>query len=232
MDPNTLLIAYDPGRGEPRGGKTAKNEGRCVACEKCATGCPQGIDIRNGFQLECIACARCVDACTGVMGKLGHESLISYTTTAEQHGEQPRRIRPRTVAYAAMLTGIAAVAVLMLATRTPFEVSVARIPGSLYSLDPDGYVRNTYMLRIANNDAVEAEARFNVSVEGLESAEVVVPEIALASMEARMVPLVVRMPANSAIDRTYPMRVRVTTSVGERVIETTFKSGGADAAGS
>ncbi|HEY0305280.1 MAG TPA: cytochrome c oxidase accessory protein CcoG [Longimicrobiales bacterium] len=232
VDPHTLLIAYDPKRGEPRGGKTAKTEGRCLACEKCAAVCPQGIDIRNGFQLECIACARCVDACTGVMQKVGHESLISYTTNAEQHGRQPRRIQPRTVAYAAMLTGIAAVAVLMLATRTPFEVSVARIPGSLYSVDPDGYVRNTYMLRIANNDAIADAARFNVAVEGLESAEVVVPEIALASMESRMIPLVVRVPVTSAIDRTYPMRVRVTTAIGERVVETTFKSGARNGGGS
>ena len=232
VDPNTLLIAYDPERGEPRGGKAAKVEGRCLACEKCAAVCPQGIDIRNGFQLECIACARCVDACTGVMEKVGHTSLINYTTAAQQQGGSARRLRPRTVAYAAMLTGIAAVAVLMLATRTPFEVSIARIPGSLYSVDADGYVRNTYMLRIANNDAVQEEARFNVSVEGLEDAEVVVPAIALASMESRMVPLVVRIPMTSVLERTYPMRVRVTTHVGERVVQTTFKGGGARGAGS
>jgi hypothetical protein len=120
----------------------------------------------------------------------------------------------------------------MLAMRTPFEVSVARIPGSLYSVDPDGYVRNTFMLRIANNDAVAEDAQFSVSVEGLDSAEVVVPEIALASMESRMIPLVVRMPLSSTFERTYPLRVRVTTSFGERVVETTFKSGGRDGAGS
>lgn len=232
VDAHTLLIAYHPERGEPRGGKTAKAEGRCLACEKCVSVCPQGIDIRNGFQLECIACARCVDACTGVMEKVGHDSLIGYTTTAGQLGARPRRIRPRTVAYAAMLGGIAAVAVLMLALRPPFEVSVARIPGSLYSVDPDGYVRNTFMLRIANNDAKAEAARFDVAVEGLERAEVVVPEIALASMESRMIPLVVRMPAASTNRRTYPLRVRVTTRFGERVVETTFKSGGRDAAGS
>lgn len=232
VDPHTLVIAYDAQRGEPRGGKAAKIDGRCLACEKCASVCPQGIDIRNGFQLECIACARCVDACTGVMGKVGHQTLISYTTHAEQQQQQRRRIRPRTVAYAAMLSGIAAVATLMLFTRVPFEASVARMPGSLYSIDPDGYVRNTYLLRIANNDTKTEQAAFNVSIEGLEQAEVVAPEIQLASMESRIIPLIVRMPPTSTFDRTYPLRVRVTAPVGERVIETTFKSGGRDVSGS
>ena len=232
VDPHTLVIAYDAQRGEPRGGKAAKVEGRCLACEKCASVCPQGIDIRNGFQLECIACARCVDACTGVMGKVGHETLISYTTHAQQQQQQPRRIRPRTVAYAAMLSGIAAVATLMLFTRVPFEASVARMPGSLYSIDPDGYVRNTYLLRIANNDAKTAQAAFNVSIEGLAQAEIVAPQIQLASMESRIVPLIVRMPPTGTFDRTYPLRVRVSAPVGERVIETTFKSGGRDVSGS
>jgi polyferredoxin len=40
-----------------------------------------GIDIRDGNQLECITCAACIDACDGVMSKLGKpQGLISYTT--------------------------------------------------------------------------------------------------------------------------------------------------------
>jgi polyferredoxin len=40
-----------------------------------------GIDIRDGQQLECITCALCIDACDGVMDKLGRErGLISYAT--------------------------------------------------------------------------------------------------------------------------------------------------------
>ena len=40
-----------------------------------------GIDIRDGQQLECITCALCIDACDGVMDKLGKErGLISYAT--------------------------------------------------------------------------------------------------------------------------------------------------------
>ncbi|HEX6558336.1 MAG TPA: cytochrome c oxidase accessory protein CcoG, partial [Longimicrobiales bacterium] len=167
VDRDTLLIAYDPVRGEPRGGKTARIDGRCLACEKCVSVCPQGIDIRNGFQLECIACARCVDACTGVMHKVGHQTLIAYTTTAAQQGEPHRRLRARTIVYGGLLSGIAAAAVFLLLARVPFEASVARIPGSLYTIDPDGYVRNTYLLRIANNAAAARPVTFAVTADGL-----------------------------------------------------------------
>jgi cytochrome c oxidase accessory protein FixG len=40
---------------------------RCVRCNACAHTCPMGIDIREGFQIECIGCGRCIDACRGVM---------------------------------------------------------------------------------------------------------------------------------------------------------------------
>ena len=118
----------------------ARQEGRCIACNKCVAVCPAGIDIRNGYQLECIACARCVDACEDVMGRLGHETLVSYSTVATAQGRPPRRLRPRTVAYGALLTGIAAVFVGMVLTRTPFEATVSRAPGSLFTRGP-GRVR-------------------------------------------------------------------------------------------
>ncbi len=42
---------------------------RCVRCNACVRSCPMGIDIRNGFQVECICCGRCIDACRAVMEK-------------------------------------------------------------------------------------------------------------------------------------------------------------------
>ncbi len=104
-DNETLQITYLPDRGEPRGGKQAAEDGRCIDCGKCVVVCPAGIDIRDGFQLECIACARCIDACTNVMQRLDHETLVAYSSVAELEGRKPRVVRPRTVAYAAMLVG-------------------------------------------------------------------------------------------------------------------------------
>jgi cytochrome c oxidase accessory protein FixG len=87
FDPDTLIISYDPERGEPRGGRkkgaaaTAQPLGDCVDCSICVQVCPTGIDIRNGLQLECIACAACIDACDQVMDKVGSpRGLIRYST--------------------------------------------------------------------------------------------------------------------------------------------------------
>ncbi|NLG63046.1 MAG: cytochrome c oxidase accessory protein CcoG [Candidatus Cloacimonetes bacterium] len=224
-DDNTLIIAYDPARGDPRGGKTAKLEGRCIECSKCVTGCPQGIDIRNGFQLECITCARCIDACTDVMGRFGHESLIQYTSLAKLAGRKQRFWRPRTVAYAAILSTILLTGAVLVNVRVPFEASVARAPGSLYTIDEDGFVRNTFLLRVANNRPDEPLS-FAVTVEGIEQAEVVAPSFELAPEEGRIVPLVVRVPVEAAAARTLPMRVNVDAGTSARTLTTTFKTAG------
>lgn len=225
-DEDTLLISYDTARGEPRGGLGAKEEGRCIACNKCLAVCPQGIDIRDGFQLECVACARCVDACEEVMGRLGHPSLVRYTTLAETQGRRTHWIRPRTVAYAGLLSGIAAAWIGLLATRTPFEATVSRAPGSLFTLDADGEVRNTYLLSITNNDPRQGELPFVVQVDGIEGAEVTAQEIRLAPTESRTVPLVIRVRNRADLPRTVPIKVRVSSPRSEMVLDATFKTGG------
>ncbi|MBL4732802.1 MAG: cytochrome c oxidase accessory protein CcoG [Rhizobiaceae bacterium] len=87
LDERSLTVTYNNWRGEPRTkhAKKAKREGKsvgdCVDCNACVVVCPMGIDIRDGQQLECITCALCIDACDGVMAKLGLEKgLISYST--------------------------------------------------------------------------------------------------------------------------------------------------------
>ncbi|RMH18507.1 MAG: cytochrome c oxidase accessory protein CcoG [Gemmatimonadetes bacterium] len=228
-DDESLLISYDEARGEPRGkGPAAAAEGRCIDCLKCVVVCPQGIDIRNGFQLECIQCARCVDACESVMSRLGHETLVRYSSVAEDAGRSVRRLRPRTLAYAAILVILAVSGLGMVVRHMPFEASVNRAPGTLFTVDADGAFRNTYVLSLINNDTdATAVDRFEVEVEGLEGAEVIVPEIELGATEARTVPLVVRLPARSDLPRTLPFRVRVTGPGGTLTLETTFKTGAA-----
>ena len=90
LDEHSLTVTYNDWRGEPRSRHTkrARAEGRpvgdCVDCNACVVVCPMGIDIRDGQQLECITCALCIDACDGVMSKLGLEKgLISYTTLGQ-----------------------------------------------------------------------------------------------------------------------------------------------------
>ena len=74
FDQDTLIIAYDPQRGEPR--RRLKKQDRenpdalgfCVDCTMCVQVCPTGIDIRDGLQLECIACAACIDVLLAAFG--------------------------------------------------------------------------------------------------------------------------------------------------------------------
>jgi cytochrome c oxidase accessory protein FixG len=231
VDDQTLITAYDELRGEPRGGRAARTEGRCIECSKCVTVCPAGIDIRNGFQLECIGCARCIDACDDVMSRFGHTSLIGYSNLATLQGRRTRFWRPRTVGYAALLSALAVGMTTLLATRVPFDASVARAPGSLYTVDDDGFVRNTFLLRISNNLPGEPVA-FSVNVDGLAGAEVTVPPVELASTENRVVALVVRVPGSAASGRTLPMNVRIGSArTGDRVLHTTFKTAGDSAPG-
>ena len=225
-DDETWLISYDEGRGEPRGkGKAAAEAGNCISCSKCVVVCPQGIDIRNGFQLECIQCARCVDACASVMEPLGHETLVRYSTMAKDEGRKTRRLRPRTVVYGSLMTALVGFAIVLLLGRVPFEASVNRAPGSLFQADADGWVRNTFLLKITNNDSETGAVTYDVSLDGLEGAEVLTDQVVLNSTETRTLPLVIRVPAESVDRRTIPFTVHIRTSDRELILPTTFKTG-------
>ena len=220
VDEHSLTIGFNPNVKISKGKEAAVN-GDCIDCGKCVQVCPMGIDIRDGFQLECISCARCIDACETVMPQLGHPSLVRYTTIAADSGKETKLVRPRTVAYAALVTGIASALLFGIATHNPVEVTVHRSPGALYQVDDDGFVRNTYLLRVVNNDAVDAHA-FAVGVEGLKGVQVTVPPLILASGEDRTVPLVVRVPSAS-VANTLPVRITVHSDGRARIVDTTFK---------
>lgn len=213
-DDGSLVVAYQVELGEPR-----KGTGACIACEKCVAVCPQGIDIREGFQLECTTCARCVDACQGVMEKQGHpESLIIYKPLVQRPA-----VRPRTVAYGSLLTGLAVALVVLLVQRDNLDATVARAPGTLYTVDADGWVRNTFFLRLSNNsmDPVDVSVASTMA-----DAELLVPPLHLAATESGMTPVVVRLPPAAQRARTLPLELVVSAGGTTLEVETTFKTGG------
>lgn len=224
-DDESQVLAYNVTLGEPgRGTKAAASTGACINCNKCVAVCPQGIDIREGYQLECIACARCVDACEGVMAKLEHEPLIRYTTVTTDLGQKPRLLRPRTVAYGAILSLVATVFLVKMNGRHDLEVAVNRAPGTLFTVDADGWVRNTYLLEVHNNHGISGQTPLTVSVMGIAGAEIIVPPLVLDSNETLRVPLVVRVPPDAELSRTSPLEVHVTASFDAVVVQTTFKN--------
>ncbi len=231
-DDHSVVIEYDTPRGEPRlGGKKRKlalaigeDTGSCIDCNKCVAVCPQGIDIRDGFQLECINCARCVDACTIVMEKKGEESLVRYTTIAETTGKGQRWLRPRTVGYTALLTGLATAFLFLAANRHGIEATVNRAPGTLFQVDEDGWTRNTFLLNISNNQS-DTATNVAVTLDGIDGAELIVPPITVTAANSVNVPLVVRVPPGMDAARTTPIQIKVRTELDTVIVDTTFKSG-------
>ena len=184
LDEHSLTVTYNAWRGEPRarhkqradaGGSTF---GDCIDCNLCVAVCPQGIDIRDGQQLECITCALCIDACDSVMEKTGRpKGLISYATLneyeANQAGANKRTtwrsfIRPRTVIYFALwsLAGLAMLYALL--TRDRLEISVLHDRNPLFVQLSDGTVRNGYTVKILN---MKPEPRtFRLTIDGIDGA--------------------------------------------------------------
>ena len=104
MDEDSLLVAYDSSRGEPRKNPGLEEHGDCINCYKCVHVCPTGIDIRRGAQLECIQCTRCIDACDAIMDHIKKpRGLIRYSTERRLKGEESKVFRPRTLVYGIIL---------------------------------------------------------------------------------------------------------------------------------
>ncbi len=155
LDPNSIVVAYDFKRGEPRGRfkkqqKRTEN-GDCVDCHQCVEVCPTGIDIRNGTQLECINCTACIDACNTVMSKLNWPSgLIRYASFNGIDQGTKLRITPRIVGYSTILLILIFVTGFFLLSRTDVETTILRTPGLMYQETENGKISNLYNLKIIN----------------------------------------------------------------------------------
>jgi cytochrome c oxidase accessory protein FixG len=197
FDKDTLIISYDPGRGEPRGPKgkrTAEGSayGDCVDCGICVQVCPTGIDIRDGLQYECIGCAACIDGCNQVMAKLGRpQKLIRYSTLNAMDGKRTRLLRPRVVVYSLILLAIAVATAATLYLRVPLKVDVIRDRAAIAREVEGGLIENLYRLQIMNT--TEEARAFEVRVSGLPEMHVWGESIlGMPAASSRMVPIKVR----------------------------------------
>lgn len=199
MDTNSLVVGYDPVRGEPRGkGKrSAESElGDCIDCGLCVRVCPTGIDIRNGLQLECIACTACIDACDSIMVNIGKpKGLIRYDTENNLFGKPSRILRPRVFVYATILSILLILMVTLLSSRKTVDFQVLRggrdVPFS--SLE-DSRISNHLHVRISNKSD-EAHS-YTVVVPEQRAIEVVMPgsPYPLAGDSTVTVPLFLNFP--------------------------------------
>lgn len=154
LDKNSIVVAYDDVRGEPRGFiKKNSNEikGDCVDCHRCVQVCPTGIDIRNGTQLECINCTACIDECNDVMVKVHKpKGLIRYASQAQISSGITKRFSFRSSAYTVILVILMTTLTYLLATRSDVEATVLRTPGLTYQAQPGEKVSNMYNFEVLN----------------------------------------------------------------------------------
>ena len=226
IDRDSLVIAYDTARGEPRGARSRKADpqalglGSCVDCTLCVQVCPTGIDIRNGLQNECIGCAACIDACDDVMDRMGYaRGLIRYSTENGVAGGWTRRqmlrrtLRPRVLVYGALLAAASVAFAASLALRSPFQFDVIKDRSTLARIVEDGAIENVYRLQLTNRS--EHEQRIRVAASGLPGLAVEAPEIRVAPAGNANVVVRLRLPAEAAAEhagRSLPVRFELAMS--------------------
>ena len=184
FDSDTLIIAYHPERGEPRGSRRRGTDpkqaglGDCIDCNVCVQVCPTGIDIRDGLQYECIACSACIDGCDEIMDKMNYpRGLIRYTTENAALGNPQHILRPRVMVYATILLLLCGMLVTHLVQRIPLELDVIRDRNTLYRETRDGLIENVYTLKILNMDS--RPHRYILTADGIDGLKLVLdaPEI-------------------------------------------------------
>jgi cytochrome c oxidase accessory protein FixG len=177
LDRQSLIVAYDAGRGEPRAKGKVKSAGAgdCIDCGACVLTCPTGIDIRDGLQMECIHCTQCADACDAVMDKVGRpRGLIRYSSREALETRQRHLLRPRVVLYPAVLALFLGGFIYALSTRDAADITVLRGLGEPFVAQPDGRIANQVRVKIANRTGHDHAYRIDVT--GAAEATVVAPQ--------------------------------------------------------
>ena len=166
LDKNSVVVAYDYERGEPRH-KIKKNEehgkGDCIDCGLCVKVCPTGIDIRNGTQLECVNCTACIDECNHVMEKINlPKGLIKYTSENGIKNKQKLAFTNRMKAYSAVLILLLGIEVFLLSTRSDYDATILRAKGMLYQEQPNNKLSNLYTIKLVNKTRKDLPAVIKV----------------------------------------------------------------------
>jgi cytochrome c oxidase accessory protein FixG len=200
LDRQSLIVSYDPGRGEPRG-KARRSQpgepevGDCVDCEMCVATCPTGIDIRNGLQMECIGCAQCIDACDAVMSKLGRATgLIRYSSPSAIAGERRRPLRPRVIIYPLVLLIVVTALVLALHGKGPADTLILRGMGRPFTELAGGEVSNPVRIKIVNRTDAPVTYDIEPSAPGFRFVSEMNP-VTIGPGEAATVPAEIIAPA-------------------------------------
>ncbi len=232
IDRQSTIVAYDAGRGEPRGkaGKRSaalavvEPRGDCVDCNACVATCPTGIDIRNGLQMECVSCTQCIDACDAIMDKLKRpRGLIRYTSKDILAGKPKKILRPRTMVYPALLAIVGGLLFWQLRDRPAAEVWVLRNTGAGFAVLGDGRVSSQLPLRVENR--TEAPRTYTVELVDAPMFEQASPRapIELAPRGTTVITLVTLAAPDVFVHGERKVQIRVRDDAGfEKVVGATL----------
>ncbi|WP_220392793.1 4Fe-4S dicluster domain-containing protein [Chitinophaga lutea] len=190
LDKNSVVVAYDYVRGEPRGKFKKKKEtekdncncidcgdckkkepapvlGDCIDCFQCVHVCPTGIDIRNGTQLECINCTACMDACDFMMEKTGRaKGLIRYASENGIAEKKPLRFTARMKTYTTVLLLITGAITFLLISRKPVSGTIIRTAGMLYQERGKDSISNLYRIKLVNKTVADVPLTLRLEESG------------------------------------------------------------------
>jgi cytochrome c oxidase accessory protein FixG len=211
LDKNSIVVAYDYVRGEPRGKarKTEQTHGDCVDCTACVRVCPTGIDIRNGTQLECVNCTACIDACDEIMTAVNRPTgLIRFASEANVvKGEKPR-LNARILGYSFVLLSLAGALAFMLASRDDVDVTILRTSGTVFRELPDGRIANVYNARLANK--TREDIPITLQLEGIRGEiEVAGGSIVVEKEGYKTATFIIRVQPAEIRQRRTPIRIGV-----------------------
>jgi cytochrome c oxidase accessory protein FixG len=156
LDRNSMIVAYDYKRGEPREKfkkqKTAElAAGDCIDCFQCVKVCPTGIDIRNGTQMECVGCTACIDACNKMMKAIDRPTgLIRYASENGIAKKEKLHYTGRMKLYTVLLIALTGLLSTLLLTRKDVDGTIIRAAGMLYQERGTDSLSNLYNIRIIN----------------------------------------------------------------------------------
>ena len=178
LDENSVVVAYDYLRGEPRGKikkkpvakknpltsiqasvaspveKIETQLGDCIDCKMCVNVCPTGIDIRNGTQLECINYTFCICSYGGIMKKVDRPlGLIRYDSEKGIREGKKKIFTYRVMAYSAVLVALLVLQGFLLANINDVDVLLLKSPGTLYHEVNETNLSNLYDYQIINKTA-------------------------------------------------------------------------------
>ena len=227
LDRQSLIVAYDKNRGEPRSRLHNKSlpiisddtHGDCVDCGACVRTCPTGIDIRNGLQMECIHCTQCIDACDAIMKRVERPvGLIRYSCQSEIDGRKRSWLRPRLIVYPVVLTVAITAFVVTLMNKQAFDVTLLRNFGMPFIMVADDQVQNPMRIKLVNRIETPLDFHFQVLDQPNVSLDIKEQSINVPAGAMLTQPVLISAPATVFVNGEFDVRLAIKSSGGEERI--------------